>query len=282
MSKYLGDHHNVLVGSVKDSQYFSTDLKNRVITKLEDYMGLFSEADETLHQAIGEASATYLFSQEAIKNILQFNPNAKLIVMLRNPVDLLPSLHSQLIVAGQENILDFEAAWRAEGERSEGKQISKFCKDPNVLAYSQWGKLGEQVERLYSTGPAENIKVILFDDFIRDTGAIYEEVLDFLGVPKDGKTSFPVLNEKKHTKNPFMQRALAFTATAWGVLQAISPVKFKLGVYTLLFKLNTSKAKKPVLSNELRNELIEFYRDDIGVLSKRIDKDLSEWVSKSK
>src|SRR5258708_5345567 len=117
LCKYLRENPRIFISTPKEPKYFDFDLSYPVKMNREAYLALFSKADPRFQSAIGEASTSYLFSTRAVPEILKFNPGAKFIVMLRNPVELVQGWHNQCIIAGQEDILDFEEAWRAESER---------------------------------------------------------------------------------------------------------------------------------------------------------------------
>ena len=136
LSEYLREHPNIYMCTPKEPHYFDYDFEQyREVETLDEYLGLF-EAATTEHIAIGEASACYLYSSVALEDIYQFAPQAKIIVMLRNPVDLAYSYHSQLLYASDENVPDFEQAWRLQDIRREGKKIPPRCRDSALLQYA--------------------------------------------------------------------------------------------------------------------------------------------------
>jgi len=109
---WLSDHSQIFMSPNKEPRYFATDMPeliNRVATEAE-YLSLFEKA-ELQHLAVGEASTQYIFSQDAIPNIRDFDPQARLIVTLRNPVEMAPSAHSEARFWFFEDEADFEAAW---------------------------------------------------------------------------------------------------------------------------------------------------------------------------
>ena len=89
----------------KEPHFFNTDDK-RSITSRDSYEALFRDAHAD-HAAVGEASVWYLYSAEAVKNIKDYAPDAKFIVMLRNPIDMAPALHEELIFTGFEDVEEF-------------------------------------------------------------------------------------------------------------------------------------------------------------------------------
>jgi Sulfotransferase domain len=283
LSQYLGAHPNVFFSRVKEPHFFDLDTSTRVKAGLQTYLSLFSEAEPDLHKAVGEGSTGYLFSRVAVSEILKFNPDSKFIVMVRNPVDLVQAWHSEMYYEGVEDIRDFESAWKLEEERRRGRRIPYPCWEPKKLFYSEWGKLGEQVERLFSVVARDRLKVIVFDDFIANTRSVYEQVLSFLGVPLDGKDDFETVNESRALRYPWLQRRLALTANQVRRIRAISGLNLRwgLGLSQRLLLLNSKPSPRRGISPELRAELNEFFREDVRKLSKLLGRDLSYWVAES-
>ncbi len=282
LCEYLKDHPNIFFSPIKEPHFFDLDCSNQLKLNLQTYLSLFSEAEPDLHKAVGEGSTGYLFSKVAVPEILKFNPNSKFIVILRNPVELVQSWHSEMYFEGVENVADFEKAWKLERERRQGRNIPSPCWEPKKLFYSEWGKLGDQVERLLAAVRRDRLKLILFDDFVADTKGVYEEVLSFLGVPLDGRKDFQVVNENKTLRFPWLQRNLAFTANHFRRLRVVSGLKLNLGsgVSHKLLHLNSRPITRKRISPELRAELADFFREDVQKLSKLLGRDLSHWVAK--
>src|SRR5665647_751711 len=92
MNNYLAQHPDVFMAQ-KEIHYFGSDLKMRVKVSESEYLNYFQNAEEK--KLIGEASVWYLFSEKAAAEIKAFSPQAKIIIMLRDPIDVLHSLHSQ-------------------------------------------------------------------------------------------------------------------------------------------------------------------------------------------
>jgi len=131
---------------------------------MEQYLHIFENATEK-HLAVGEASTSYLHSREAVKNILAFNSSAKFIEMLRNPLDMALSWHSEMLWSQSEFITSFEEAWRVQDKRKEGQE--EFCRNlPGIfrLQYESICKLGEQVNRLLQTVDRASVLFVVMDD----------------------------------------------------------------------------------------------------------------------
>lgn len=277
LSEFLKNNPKIFISSPKEPEYFSFDLSKSLKMSQKTYLSLFMNADPLIHKAIGEGSTAYLFSKCAVSEILKFNPDAKFILMLRNPVDLVRSFHAQMVFQGIETVQDFRKAWKLELERKKGNHIPALCYDINSLMYSEWGKLGEQVERLYSQVAEDRIKTIIFDDFAVNPKKVYEEVLEFLGVPSDGRSEFPRINESKKVIIPFLQPILGVPIKFGKMTRALLGFPKDLQFLIKLLLLNSKQNKQNPLDVEFRNELIEFYSTDLQKLSKILGREFTSW-----
>jgi hypothetical protein len=238
------------------------------------YYSLFQPA-ESQHIAIGEGSSLYLYSDTAVPNILRIIPDAKFIVMLRNPIDMALSFHAQIRSAADEDIVDFATAWRAQDERRNGSRIPTFCRDPSALLYGRLCSIGWQLKRLYSRVPHDRVLVLLQDDMKREARSVYLQTLDFLGVRDDGRTEFPVYNTRhSEVRSQLVQvvlRALVFVSIGRGIGR-------RLGIFRATQYLNTRKPRNEALDPHFRGELKSFFRKDTDELSMLIGRDLSGWL----
>ena len=285
LSEYLRGHPNIFFYQPKETGFFATDFPgSRVITRFEDYMALFNEVQPN-HLRVGEGSVWYLYSREAVRNIYEYNPNAKLIVMLRNPVDLVHSLHSQLLLSIGEDERDFERAWNLQELRKSGGKIPKKCHTPILLQYRDVGKLGAQMERLLEVFPKEQVKVILFEDFVANTKAVYEDVLSFLGLNSDGRKLFPRINESRKYRSQLIGQ---FTQTppdsiihVWKYIKDTFGINdFGHRVMNRLRQANTVIRPRTALNGRLRLMLIHEFEEDIYSLESIIGRNLSHWANK--
>jgi hypothetical protein len=208
---YLKEHPQIYLSELKEPHFFNDTDEGRNFTEQDDYLKLFEPAGEQ-HRAVGEASVFYLYSKSAVKKIHQFNPAAKLIVMLRHPVDMFFSLHQQNLFRFRENVRDPEQAWSLQPERADGRHIPRGCREPRSVQYQAVCSLGAQLERLFGNFPKEQVLVISSDEFQRNTRAVYERVLAFLGVDSDGRKDFPRENSSKMHRSFRLARCLAFTS----------------------------------------------------------------------
>jgi hypothetical protein len=277
LSEYLREHPNIFMTTPKEPFYFDFDVKRARMSQ-KTYLELFSTADPNVHSAVGEASTGYLFSKVAVSEILKFNPAAKFIVVLRNPVDLVQALHSQMVFQGTENLSDFGDAWEAMDERLKGNKLPLFCLNKSGLIYSEAGKLGEQMERVLKVTGNEKIKIILFEDFVSDTKRVYEDVLKHLEVESDNRKEFPIVNESQNLIIPFIQPFLSLGVKSSRVMRSVFGFPKNSEMFIKLLFLNSRKGKRKIIKDELRLKIINYYREDVVKLSKLINRDLNHWM----
>lgn len=280
MYYYLKSHPNIFMSEVKEPHFFDDHIPRIWYAATTDqYLQLFAKAGEQ-HTIVGEASTVYLRSKTALAAIREFNPQAKLLIMLRNPVDMLPSYHSQMRIGHREDIENFEEAWRMQDKRRQGENIPALCQAAAFLDYQLVASFGAQVERWYQAFPREQIKVVLMDDFRADTRQVYREVLDFLGIPDDGRQDFPPVNESRTWRNDVLAR---FMLKPPPVLQYIvRKTKKLLGIRITpgierLKQLNTVSVKRQPLSPQFKQELADLFAEDIDKLEAWLERDLSHW-----
>lgn len=138
MMQYLGEHPNVFTSVPKEPFYWCPDFaRSRHEPKfdgLDDYLALFAEADPAQHKVVMEGSTRYLQSVEAIPAILAFNPQARFIAMVRDPVEVAQAYHMEQRFSLHEDVEDFRTAWNLQDQRAAGQQIPATCGEPEAAA----------------------------------------------------------------------------------------------------------------------------------------------------
>lgn len=284
LSEYLRDHPAIFITDPKEPNFFDPEFhyySGRDPNSVDDYLRFYDDASEA-HLAIGESSVWYLYSTEAARRIAAFDARSRIIIMVRNPIELVHSLHSQLLYTMDEDIRDFETAWDLQGVRRKGERIPKTCRQPAFLQYGAIASFDAQIERYYDQFPAEQILTILFDDFRSDTAACYRNVLEFLGVPDDQRSTFEQINENRTHRSRLVSR---FTQRPPRLILALNDfIKARLGIerHGLLETLRSAN-RQPVarapMSAETRCRLAEYFAADINKLEERLGRNLQHWVS---
>lgn len=274
LAKWLSDHPQVFMSPIKEPHYFSRDLDYRSIPEKKEYLSLFTESTDA-HRAVGEASVFYLYSEAAIPDIEKTIPDARYIVMVRNPIEMAHSLHQQQIVAGNEHVKNFEAAWGMSDRRLQGKEVTFWCREPELLAYKEVCKLGKQVERLYDIVPEKRVHVIIFDDLEADAHREYRRTIQFLGLDDDDRAEFLAHNTAKKRNSHLLRRAV----------KGINAIKRRLGLRRLetgimewVDKMNTQHRSRSSLSSQIRQDVAKYFEEDVHRLSMLLDYDLTHWI----
>jgi hypothetical protein len=263
----------------KEPYYFAPDLSAPTshhlrFRKKENYLKLFAKAKD--EEYLGEASVYYLYSKVAAKNILEFNPNSKIIIILRSPVELINSLYSSNYHSGNE-ILTLNKALEAEEDRKRGKKLppkSNFIYEGYY--YTEVVKFYEQVKRYLNTFPKENVHIILFRDFINNVSKTYKDVLNFLGVNDNFNATFRQYNPSRKPKNAKIQSLINS--------YIINPLQntdlLALIPETIINKVKDfSRTSKNVnyVDEQTKRKTINTLKNDMDKLSGLIDRDLSYW-----
>jgi hypothetical protein len=274
---YLGSHPDVFMCPRKEPHYFSFDMNRwRAANTEEEYLRLFENAHETI---VGEASCWYLYSKVAIPEIMHFNPQAKIIAIVRNPVDWLRSWHAKRIFTFQEDEPDIEIAWRKQEARASGRDIPRNCREPELLQYRTVAMFGEQIERALKIIPAKQFKIIVYDDFINSRREIYESVLSFLSLPLDGRTDFPTVNEVRRYRSLKLARNLIYPSLpAKAFFKASRFLQLENEMKRTIKSWNEISGYGQQIQPEFRKELVEVFRSDVEKLGRILNRDLSHWL----
>ncbi|MDE5076022.1 MAG: sulfotransferase [Trichodesmium sp. St5_bin2_1] len=282
---YLKQHPQIYMSPVKEPRFFAFEGENTphflgydgkqqrwtVITEIEDYQALFRGVSDEI--AIGEASTLYLYSPKAPERIRYHIPDVKVIAILRDPVERAYSHFLHFVRSSHEPFSDFLQAFQDEENRIQ-KNLGMLWHYKNMGFYSV------QISRYFKVFDRANIKVYLYEDWNNDPLRFLEEIFSFLGVDS---TFVPDMSLRSNPsvipKNPALQKFLLYPNFLRSFLKFFLPKKLRQGISLTLYKENIKNGfKPPLLSDNVREELIEVYRDDIWKLQDLINRDLSMWL----
>ncbi len=180
-------HPQIYMPDPKELWFFSPELRSRFRRPndlrpetLDGYLSLFAAAGPG--QRAGEASPSYLMSHTAAGRIAEVQPAARIIAILREPASFLRSFHLQCVQNHVETETDLGKALSLEQARREGEQIPRHCARPHELLYSEHVRYVEQLRRYEEVFPAEQVLVLIYDDFRSDNEGTVRRVLRFLDV----------------------------------------------------------------------------------------------------
>jgi hypothetical protein len=283
MVQYLAAHPDIFMG-IKEMHFFGQDLHFRTPFyrhNLKEYLQEFQRCNG--ESRIGEASVWYLLSSEAASEIKAFRPDARIIIMLREPVEMLYSLYYQLRYLGEEHLSTFEQALTAQPERSVGRGISRHACFAQGLVYRQAALYVNQVKRYFDVFGRDRVRVIIYDDLASEPLKVYRDTLEFLDVDRTcGPTNFSVVNGSKSVRYPAL-RAVAKDPLLHSSLALLRPwlPRYLLGALRTLdrylWKINTRFEKRPPLRPGLLAKLKSEFAPEVGRLSELLGRDLTTW-----
>jgi len=275
LAKWLSAHPQVFVSPVKEPHYFCEEY--RLTPSLERYEALFKGADPGRHSWACEASVWHLFSDTAVPNILAYAPDARFVVMVRNPLEMAPSMHEQQRFNGNELVTDFALALALNEARCHGEHAGmrpEYLR-PEHLAYLRSCALGWQLQRLLARVSPDRIHVIVHDDMKRDPAATYACLLDFLGVEHVMPTAFERVNAAKQRKS-FLFDALVLRLSA---LKRRVGITRRLNLLRRLRRWNVTYRERDAQAAEVQASLRAAYAEDVILLESLLERDLSHWLS---
>jgi Sulfotransferase domain len=275
--EYLRAHPEIFMSVPKEPMYFGQDLTPRYRRMTEDeYLGLFKDARPDQHA--GEASPWYLYSKSAPTEIHDFDPRARVIIMLRNPIDVMYSQHSQLVFNQREDLTDFAQALAAEDDRMAGHRLPASAIRPEALYYRHSVSYPGQVARYIDVFGRDRIHFIVFDDLVADPPAVYRATLEFLGVDPTFEVDLSVYNPNKKPRSGAMQKLIfAPHGPMKRVMGRLRSVPVMHRVRDALVNANSTKAERKKMDPELRRLLTDEFTPQVAELGAVIGRDLSAW-----
>jgi hypothetical protein len=280
----LARHPSLYLSPVKEPKFFLTDgppprqggpgdarTYREHVWRRPDYEALFEGAPAGA--ARGESTPFYLYRHDAQLRIQRVVPGARLIVVLRDPIERAHSNWTHLWSAGLDPISDFVQACAAEDRR-----VAAGWAD--FWHYTRLGLYGSQLEHLYSVFPREQVLVFRYKALLTDPAALLDRVCGFLGVAPGIITDVPRENVTAHPTLSGRHRSLARLLRAGSALAAILPGHAGSGITDRLERSlqDGAQARQP-LTWEQRRELIPLFEADVRLLESLTGEDFSDWLA---
>jgi hypothetical protein len=281
MYTYLRQHPDVFMPEHKEPKFFCSDLDSGsdadadfFIRDEEEYLALF--ADTGGARRVGEACVFNLFSTVAAARIKAKSPDAKIIIMLRDPVEQMYSYHSVRRRNATED-LDFEAALAAEPDRREGRRLPRLARNVKMYQYRAVASYADQVARYFDAFGRENVHVIIYDDFVRDPAASYRATLEFLGVDPDFRPELAVVNANRKNISPGLATLLRDPVVIRRLKRLVPRALHRRigGFRERLRGWNQTPTVRAPVDLDLRNRLRAELAADIARLGELLGRDLS-------
>ena len=282
LSKALGGHPRIAFSKPKETHFLLEDRSAMPIADIRRlYLQRFQPDLARDSLAIGDGSVSYLYEPDAIRRAIAFDPRAKFIASVRNPLDMLHSYHARLLYTLDEDEADFSRAWSLQSERRTGRKIPRRCRIPQLLQYGEIAMLGSHIARLFEVAGRERCHVVVFDDFISNPGGVYRQMLEFIGIDDDHRREFKAKRNNAGIKYRWLQQ-FAMNPPQWifrlidfsdaGTLKRLKKLRKRIK------RFNRAREKRDPLPEHMRAMLSEYYRIDVGKLSDLLERDLTYWL----
>jgi len=271
MYNYLSEHPEIYMSEGrKEPHFFGSDLINNIAVRDErKYLELFKGANKEKYR--GEASVWYLYSKKAAQEIKHYSPTSKIIIMLREPTEMMYSLYN-FNLQGSETSPSFEEALNAEDQRKDKRPKPHLG---HFLLYREAAHFADQVDRFIKIF-GKDVHIILFDDLKNNTVETYQKLCEFLKIDSDYLPSFKTYNPHKKLNDTFLTRMVRSDKSFLNVIKKIFPWKLRRKIsiwitknfYTFDNKPRQKPDKKLIL--RLKKEFLA----DVRRLDKIVNRDL--------
>ena len=280
----LRSHPSVFMAPVKETNFFAfsegkTDLPldsraeatllGNSITSLDKYLALFEGSGSA--EAIGEVSPSYLFSPGAAARINDYLPEVKIVALLRDPVERAYSayLRRSGVAAEPEQFL---ATARTEHRKFlEGELLPHY---PLIAG----GLYADKLARFLAAVPRSRLWVGIFEEFWSEPDAGFDELHDFLGIPRF-QHGIARLNRSGVPRYRPIDSLLRSGASLKGLIKSRLPARTVRSLVNLKQRIEDWSLSRPEsLSTSMRADLIERYFDgDIRETERILGRDLTLW-----
>lgn len=253
--------------SAKEPSFFSKDLFDtdkefNLDRTLESYLAVICPA-EAAGLMTGEATPKYLYSDQSLLALQEHKERIKLIVMLRNPLDLCYSLHGQFIKQGIESRNSFADAW----SQADAKDAR--------LNYPMWGLFGKRLRKLFEMFDRDQVLVLILEEEMKNNPTLaYEKITKFLGLDSEHIPDLNSSNKATHVRftklNAFLNRFRRFIRRG-GIDVG------NTGVLLFIAKLNRAQKQRPQLNENLRKKMADVFRADVDLTASLLERDTLPW-----
>jgi hypothetical protein len=281
----LNAHPQLYMSAVKEPRFFlgagkpppsrggpgDAQTYQEYVWRRSDYEALFDPAPRGA--LCGESSPFYLHDLDAQRRIRTLIPDAKLIAVLRDPVDRAHSNWAHLWSAGLEPYADFLEACEQEHKRVEDGWAPFW-------QYTGLGRYGEQLEHLFGLFPREQVLLLRYRDLRDDARTTLDRIATFLGVETGHLDTIPSENVRSHVPASALNTGLQTVLRGGAAIGHVFPLAVrKVAREPLLALLQRSGGRRPKITPEQRAQLTKVFADDVPLLERLTGDSYAEWLT---
>jgi hypothetical protein len=289
VAKALSRHPQIFMSEPKEPSYFlftegnpyGFDTTTRV-SDLQDYLALFAGAGGK--RVIGEASPLYIHAPYVAEEIHRFNPDAKIMAILRNPVERACSMYLSWYQRDRRVQLSPED-FRRKFLSGAIAHVPITSASRGMELLKSFGFYHELLKPYYAAFPESHILVTTYDDLKADSAAFTRRILAFLDVDQNSLPSISPENVTVEPKNRELYYWLnsAVTSKPRQLLKRVlGPLKWVKGLRNLVNSVNLQTILvAQFLTDDIYRDMIETYREDIVNLSVMVGRDFTPWLERA-
>jgi hypothetical protein len=272
---------------IKEPWFFARDLRRQsgdgLPETLADYLGLYAGAAP--EQRVGEATLAYLRSTTAAARIAELAPDARIIAILREPASFVRSLHLQFLQSHIETEKDLGRAIALEEDRRRGRHLASSEHHTDTVLYGERVRYVEQLKRYHAVFAAEQVLVLIYDDFRADNEATVRRVLRFLELDDTSALELREANPTVRVRSPRLNGMVRAVSVGSGPaaravklsVKALTPRGLRARALQTTHRKVLYGAPRPA-DQELMLALRHRFKGEVADLSEYLGRDLlTEW-----
>lgn len=273
----LDAHPDVFMSELKEPEFLNQDhdYAERPIETEAAYLALFEDAGEVAR--LGEATPWYFYSDAAADAIRERAEDPRVLIVLRDPVERIHSLHQQRVTAGTETIEEFEEALAAEPDRKAGRRVPERANPVRGNFYREIARYAPNLERYRDRFDDDELLVLKFEDVVEDPDAAFEQVCRFLDLDPTVDAAFPDSNPTTEARSHAFRELVRDPPAPVQALTGLFPVAWRDRLRNLLLDANERQTTRDPLDPELREELVDELEDDIAAVEAMLGWDCEDW-----
>lgn len=272
LARYLASHPNIKV--VGERLEFFGEYSNPRFDDIsaDEYTSMMC-CGSNENYTVGEKSVSYLYSKNAPKEIFKMVPNAKLIVILRNPIERAYSDYWHRVRTGVETLSFKEALDAESGRILAGKRFE--------LHYATYGLYTEYLKNYIDLFGRDRVLILFYEDLKKDSESVTRSCLEFLGVKVSTDGIDFIVHNKGGGNTSLPVRLILLLAQNKKItsfIRSLLPKVITQKIAAFLVR-STSDGKYPKMLPEDKARLINFFEESISELEELTGRDLSSWRS---
>lgn len=271
ISHALAQHSSIYSPVSVEPHYWASDLPfyaaREGIKNESSYKALYKRASVD-HQWRLDGSTLYLYSETAAASIVKAVPNARFIVCLRAPEDIVLAWHMQMLNGNYESEQNPEKAFKLSTQRRQKLSVPTRCPDAQLLDYEKIASVGTQFSRLINTVGEENVHVITMASVISDSQSVLEGCWRFLNIRYEPHIALSKTNSAFAVRHPWLRRSIYHPSVKPYVTKLINKLPAQAGedMRNVFRKILYQKTERKAASEEFRITLRELFREERRVL----------------